>query len=99
MFQTRPSLIMDVVRNPVPIGAVSVMPVIPITAQIPELPALSMDTIDVKSLPEMERFTVELRKDTYGLGITIAGYVCEKGIYKSLYKVFIHSFIIITNYW
>lgn len=68
---------MDVVRNPMPIGAMPVIPTIPV--QIPELPVLTMDTIDVNSLPEMERFTVELKKDIYGLGITIAGYVCEKG--------------------
>lgn len=68
---------MDVVRNPMPIGAMPVIPTVPV--QIPELPVLTMDTIDVNSLPEMERFTVELKKDIYGLGITIAGYVCEKG--------------------
>ena len=28
---------------------------------------------------EMETFEVELVKDQQGLGITIAGYVCEKG--------------------
>ncbi len=32
------------------------------------------------NLPEMEKFNVELKKDAHGLGITIAGYVCEKGI-------------------
>lgn len=75
--QARPGLIMDVVRNPMPIGTMPVIPTVPV--QIPELPVLTMDTIDVNSLPEMERFTVELKKDIYGLGITIAGYVCEKG--------------------
>lgn len=70
---------MDIVRNPVPIGATPAIPVIPATTHLPPLPVLSMDPIDVKSLPEMERFSVELKKDTYGLGITIAGYVCEKG--------------------
>jgi len=30
--------------------------------------------------PEMETFEVELVKDQQGLGITIAGYVCEKGM-------------------
>ena len=29
--------------------------------------------------PEVENFEVELRKDSQGLGITIAGYVCERG--------------------
>lgn len=28
----------------------------------------------------METFEVELVKDQQGLGITIAGYVCEKGL-------------------
>ncbi|CAG9813000.1 unnamed protein product [Phaedon cochleariae] len=31
-------------------------------------------------LPETEVFVVELTKDDLGLGITVAGYVCEKGI-------------------
>lgn len=39
------------------------------------LPASS--TFD--SLPECELVEVELKKDSHGLGITIAGYVCEKG--------------------
>lgn len=46
------------------------------------LPILTMDMIPPESLanlPETEKFTVELRKDAHGLGITIAGYVCEKG--------------------
>lgn len=39
-------------------------------------------------LPETERFTVELRKDSNGLGITIAGYVCEK---EELSGIFVKS--------
>jgi hypothetical protein len=31
------------------------------------------------ALPEVEIVDVELKKDSHGLGITIAGYVCEKG--------------------
>mgnify|MGYP002712448440 CR=1 FL=1 len=31
---------------------------------------------------QMETFEVELIKDQQGLGITIAGYVCEKGMYR-----------------
>lgn len=34
-------------------------------------------------LPEVENFDVQLKKDSQGLGITIAGYVCERGIYLS----------------
>lgn len=33
----------------------------------------------ITTLPETDSFTVQLKKDTHGLGITIAGYVCEKG--------------------
>lgn len=85
-MHARPGLIMDVVRNPMPIGTMPVIPTVPV--QIPELPVLTMDTIDVNSLPEMERFTVELKKDIYGLGITIAGYVCEK---EELSGIFVKS--------
>lgn len=39
-------------------------------------------------LPETERFVVELKKDANGLGITIAGYVCEK---EELSGIFVKS--------
>lgn len=39
-------------------------------------------------LPETERFNVELTKDSNGLGITIAGYVCEK---EELSGIFVKS--------
>lgn len=39
-------------------------------------------------MPETERFVVELRKDSNGLGITIAGYVCEK---EELSGIFVKS--------
>lgn len=39
-------------------------------------------------LPETERFVVELTKDFNGLGVTIAGYVCEK---EELSGIFIKS--------
>lgn len=39
-------------------------------------------------LPETERFIVELTKDFNGLGVTIAGYVCEK---EELSGIFIKS--------
>lgn len=45
----------------------------------------SLNDID---LPETERFTVELKKDHNGLGITIAGYVCEK---EELSGIFVKS--------
>lgn len=78
-FQARPGLIMDVVRNPMPIGAMPVIPAVPLPVQLQDLPVLTMEPLDINSLPEMERFEVDLTKDAYGLGITIAGYVCEKG--------------------
>ncbi|EFA07063.2 Patj homolog-like Protein [Tribolium castaneum] len=40
------------------------------------------------TLPETERFTVELTKNEYGLGITIAGYVCER---EDLSGIFVKS--------
>lgn len=39
-------------------------------------------------MPETERFVVELKKDSNGLGITIAGYVCEK---EELSGIFVKS--------
>ncbi|XP_046745237.1 uncharacterized protein LOC124410699 isoform X2 [Diprion similis] len=86
-MHARPGLIMDVVRNPVPVSAVPVIATTP-GGQMPNLPVISMDSLDVGSLPEMERFTVELKKDIYGLGITIAGYVCEK---EELSGIFVKS--------
>lgn len=38
-----------------------------------------LSLMGLDQLPEMETFEVELVKDQQGLGITIAGYVCEKG--------------------
>ncbi|XP_039276607.1 multiple PDZ domain protein isoform X4 [Nilaparvata lugens] len=69
------SLVVDVVR-----------PTLPNT---PSLPLLTMDMIPPQTqLPEMDKFTVELRKDSHGLGITIAGYVCEK---EELSGIFVKS--------
>jgi len=48
------------------------------------LPVLTMDMVppdSITTLPETDSFSVQLKKDTHGLGITIAGYVCEKGMY------------------
>lgn len=86
-MHARSGLIMDVVRNPLPIATGPIIPSTP-GSQIPNLPVISMDPLDVTSLPEMERFTVELKKDIYGLGITIAGYVCEK---EELSGIFVKS--------
>ena len=46
------------------------------------------DAANLMELPETEKFTVELRKDSNGLGITIAGYVCEK---EELSGIFVKS--------
>lgn len=72
--QPQATLVMDAVRNPVGPASIPLL-----TA--PSLPVLTMDMLPLETteLPEMEKFTVELKKDLHGLGITIAGYVCEKG--------------------
>jgi multiple PDZ domain protein len=65
----------------------------------PSTPSLKNEKISFKEelekinlinleLPETERFTVELTKDFNGLGITIAGYVCEK---EELSGIFVKS--------
>lgn len=41
-------------------------------------------------LPETETYDVELRKNVYGLGITVAGYVCEE---EDLCGIFVKSII------
>ncbi|XP_020285620.1 uncharacterized protein LOC109855592 isoform X2 [Pseudomyrmex gracilis] len=87
-MHARPGLIMDVVRNPMPIGTMPVIPAVPLPVQLQDLPVLTMEALDINSLPEMERFTVALTKDIYGLGITIAGYVCEK---EELSGIFVKS--------
>lgn len=54
----------------------------PISSRPPMSPPSDLD------LPETERFNVELTKDSNGLGITIAGYVCEK---EELSGIFVKS--------
>lgn len=54
-------------------------------AASPSLPLLNMSEM---TMPEMEKFTVELKKDANGLGVTIAGYVCEK---EELSGIFVKS--------
>lgn len=70
--------IVDVVRDPRPIGPVTIQqqPVVPVST-VSFLP-LDM-ALKEPDLPETESFTLTLRKDDLGLGITVAGYVCEKG--------------------
>lgn len=58
-------------------------------SRIPASPSLPLLNLDVSvKMPEMEKFVVELKKDTNGLGITIAGYVCEK---EELSGIFVKS--------
>lgn len=58
-------------------------------SRIPASPSLPLLNLDVAvKIPEMEKFVVELKKDTNGLGITIAGYVCEK---EELSGIFVKS--------
>lgn len=48
-----------------------------------------LSPIDIDfALPETKRITVELNKNEYGLGITVAGYVCER---EDLCGIFIKS--------
>ncbi|XP_028966399.1 patj homolog [Galendromus occidentalis] len=50
-----------------------------------------LSLMGLDQLPEMETFEVELVKDQQGLGITIAGYVCEKGKDEEISGVFVKS--------
>ncbi|GAB0095152.1 patj homolog [Sergentomyia squamirostris] len=50
-------------------------------------PPLISDYLD---MPETETYQVELRKNVYGLGITVAGYVCEE---EDLSGIFVKSII------
>ncbi|KAL1129915.1 hypothetical protein AAG570_012859 [Ranatra chinensis] len=74
LMERDPRLVVDVVPG--------------LTPPLP-LPLLTMDMLPVDTqIPEMERFTIDLKKDSQGLGITIAGYVCEK---EELSGIFVKS--------
>jgi hypothetical protein len=62
-------------------------------------PKPSLEPSIEKILPEMDCFEVELMKDQQGLGITIAGYVCEKGIkdLNRLADAVVYTIYIILN--
>ena len=49
-------------------------------------------------VPEVEVFEVDLRKDTHGLGITIAGYVGGDNTPGQLYQQFFKAWIIFVNF-
>lgn len=91
--------IVDVVRNPLPIGAAPTVPS-PSTPVV-EVELLPLDmALKGSPTPETETYTVQLKKDELGLGITIAGYVCEKGYFyfityfiekNSNFNIYYHS--------
>lgn len=56
--------------------------------QIRDLDAAAIIGADYHHLPEVENFDVQLKKDSQGLGITIAGYVCER---EELSGIFVKS--------
>lgn len=70
---------MDVVRNPLPIGTVQQPQSVAIPNNPPKLLPLDM-ALREPALPETEVYNIQLKKDDLGLGITVAGYVCEKGM-------------------
>ncbi|XP_055605335.1 patj homolog [Uranotaenia lowii] len=53
-------------------------------------PDLQQPFVDSPETPETESYEVELRKNVYGLGITVAGYVCEE---EDLSGIFVKSII------
>ena len=74
ILQPEANLVVGVVTHPHPVGAA------PILITTPSLPALTMDKMPLETpMPEMEKFTVELKKGNHGLGITTVEYICEKG--------------------
>lgn len=70
--------IVDVVKDPLPIGIVQEPQPAAVPANSAKLP-LDM-ALREPALPETEVYNIQLKKDDLGLGITIAGYVCEKGL-------------------
>lgn len=74
MFQP---ISVDVVRDPLPIGQVPIQRPPPTTLAGVNLLPLDM-ALREPDLPETECYIVQLCKDDLGLGITVAGYVCEK---------------------
>lgn len=66
------------------------VPVSPVVAECLS-PSITVTVpVELPELPEVEIVHVELSKNVYGLGITIAGYVCEK---EELSGIFVKSII------
>lgn len=76
------------ISNPISISTLPIVNTVETTSNIVKN---SSDSINSDASPEVERFTIELKKDIYGLGITIAGYVCEKGENFKLHVTEIHQ--------
>ncbi|XP_030369319.1 patj homolog [Scaptodrosophila lebanonensis] len=55
-----------------------------------DLDCCSLTSSNYMDSPETETYEVELRKNVYGLGITVAGYVCEE---EDLSGIFVKSII------
>lgn len=64
-------------KDPLPIGALH-LPKVTVPATSVKLLPLDM-ALREPNLPETETYNIQLKKDDLGLGITVAGYVCEKG--------------------
>ncbi|XP_074102179.1 patj homolog isoform X3 [Cotesia typhae] len=84
---TKPGLIMEVVHNSLQIEVPSKNFKLNLDDSLYLLQHCN-NSIEEHSLPETERFSVELKKDICGLGITVAGYVCEK---EELSGIFVKS--------
>ncbi|EFX86868.1 hypothetical protein DAPPUDRAFT_21791, partial [Daphnia pulex] len=68
-------------------GAFQIVEMETIQMVIGQTPDLTAD-MNLDYLPEVENFEVQLKKDAQGLGITIAGYVCER---EELSGIFVKS--------
>lgn len=83
---------MDVVRDPKPIGPLTISNIHQQQQQQEHQQLINTIPLDLSvkdsNLPETESYTVTLRKDELGLGITVAGYVCEKGDLSKLFFFF-----------
>ncbi|XP_072390528.1 patj homolog isoform X2 [Diabrotica undecimpunctata] len=71
-------------------------PIIPITPVTPLTPVTPVTPIEVDNHSsdtesETEQIVVKLVKDDYGLGITIAGYVCEKEALNGIFVKSLHE--------
>lgn len=66
-------------KDPLPIGTVSMPKQKAVPPKTVTLLPLDM-ALREPTLPETETYNIQLKKDDLGLGITVAGYVCETGM-------------------